>query len=95
MTDNYDPLVESGQMQLLKGDAEIAPGVSVKVYRGHTRDLQAVIVRSGDRVACYPSDLVPDSAHLDPTWVLGYDLYPLDSIATSIGSTMSPFRKIG
>ncbi len=80
MTDNYDPLVESGQMQLLKGDAEVAPGVSVKVFRGHTRDLQAVMVRSGNRVACYPSDLVPDSAHLDPTWVLGYDLYPLDSI---------------
>src|SRR5579864_5184709 len=81
MTDNYDPLVASGQMQLLKGDAEIAPGISVKVYPGHTRDLQAVMVRSGGRVACYPSDLVSDAKHLDPVWVLGYDLYPLDTIA--------------
>ena len=81
MTDNYDPLVESGQMQLLRGDAEIAPGISVKVYPGHTRDLQAVILRSGGKVAAYPSDLVSDSKHLDPTWVLGYDLYPLESIA--------------
>ncbi|MGB8889569.1 MAG: MBL fold metallo-hydrolase [Candidatus Korobacteraceae bacterium] len=81
MTDNYDPLVNSGQMQLLKGDAEIAPGISVKVYPGHTRDLQAVIIRSGAEVAAYPSDLVSDAKHLDPTWVLGYDLYPLDSIA--------------
>ena len=61
MTDNYDPLVASGQMQLLKGDGEIAPGISVKVYPGHTRDLQAVILRSGGQVACYPSDLVPDT----------------------------------
>jgi hypothetical protein len=52
-----DPLVASGQMQLLNGDAEIAPGISVKVYPGHTRDLQTVMVRSGGRVACYPSDL--------------------------------------
>ena len=81
MTDNYDPLVASGQMQLLKGDGEIAPGVSVKVYPGHTRDLQAVIIRSGGKTACYPSDLVPDAKHLDPVWVLGYDLYPLDTIA--------------
>ena len=51
MTDNYDPLVNSGQMQLLNGDAEIAPGISVKVYPGHTRDLQAVIIRSGAEVA--------------------------------------------
>ncbi len=81
MTDNYDPLVNSGQMQLLKGDAEIAPGILVKVYPGHTRDLQAVIVRSRGEVAAYPSDLVSDAKHLDPTWVLGYDLYPLESIA--------------
>ena len=45
MTDNYDPLVNSGQMQLLKGDAEIAPGVAVKVYPGHTRNLQAIIIQ--------------------------------------------------
>ena len=80
MTDNYDTLVASGQMQLLKGDGEIAPGISVKVYPGHTRDLQAVILRSGGQVACYPSDLVCDTNHLEPMWVLGYDLYPLQTI---------------
>ena len=47
LTDNYDPLIESGQMVLLDGNAEIAPGISVKLFPGHTRDLQAVIVRSG------------------------------------------------
>ncbi len=51
MTDNYDPLLRSGQMKLLQGDAEIIPGISVKVYPGHTRDLQAVIIRSGGKVA--------------------------------------------
>src|SRR5271169_2632795 len=80
MTDNYDPLVESGQMHLLEGDAEIAPGISVRVFPGHTRDLQIVVIRSGDAVICYPSDLVPTTHHLDPTWVMGYDLYPLTCI---------------
>ena len=81
LTDNYDPLIQNGQMALLDGDAEIAPGISVKRFPGHTRDLQAVIVRSGDAVLCYPSDLIPTSNHLDPTWVMGYDLYPLTTIA--------------
>jgi len=81
MTDNYDPLIQSGQMKLLQGDAEIVPGISVKVYRGHTRDLQAVLIRSQGKVAAYPSDLLSDAKHLDPTWVLGFDLYPLDTIA--------------
>lgn len=82
LTDNYDPLIQSGQMVLLDGDAEIAPAISVKRFPGHTRDLQAVIVRSGDMVLCYPSDLIPTVNHLDPTWVMGYDLYPLTTIAS-------------
>jgi len=80
LTDNYDPLIASGQMELLEGDAEIAPGISVKLYPGHTQNLQAVMVRSGGATLCYPSDLVPTSHHLDPTWVMAYDLFPLTCI---------------
>lgn len=80
LTDNYDPLVRSGQMRLLQGEAEIVPGISVEVFPGHTRDLQAVKIQTGDTVVCYISDLIPTSHHLDPTWVMGYDLYPLQSI---------------
>jgi glyoxylase-like metal-dependent hydrolase (beta-lactamase superfamily II) len=82
ISDNYNPLVESGQMELLKGDREIVPGVSVEVFPGHTRDMQAVIVTSGGRRACYISDLIPTRAHLDPTWVMAYDLFPLETIAS-------------
>jgi glyoxylase-like metal-dependent hydrolase (beta-lactamase superfamily II) len=80
MTDNYDPLVESGQMQLLRGDTEITPGVSVEVFPGHTRDMQAVIIASGGQTSCYISDLIPTSAHVDLNWVMSFDLYPLETI---------------
>jgi glyoxylase-like metal-dependent hydrolase (beta-lactamase superfamily II) len=30
--------------------------------------------------ACYISDLMPTSAHIDLTWGMGFDLYPLDTI---------------
>jgi len=82
MTDNYDPLMASGQMELLEGDAEIVPGIAVKLYPGHTQNLQAVMVRSEGATLCYPSDLVPTSHHLDPTWVMAYDLCPLTCIAS-------------
>ena len=80
ITENYDPLVESGQMKLLRGDAEIVPGVLVRVYPGHTRNMQAVLVQSGGRTACYISDLIPTSVHLDLNWVMSYDLYPIETI---------------
>jgi glyoxylase-like metal-dependent hydrolase (beta-lactamase superfamily II) len=77
---NYDPLIESGQMKLLRGDQEIVPGISVKIFAGHTADMQAVIVTSGSKTACYISDLIPTSAHVDIGWVMAYDLDPLQTI---------------
>lgn len=82
LSPNYDPLVESGQMKLLRGDQEIIPGISVKVFPGHTGNMQAVIVTSGGKTACYISDLIPTSAHVDLTWVMSYDVYPLQTIAS-------------
>ena len=78
--DNYDPLVASGQMTLLKGGEEIIPGIFVETFRGHTAHMQGILVQSGGKTACYISDLMPTSAHIDLTWGMGFDLYPLDTI---------------
>jgi glyoxylase-like metal-dependent hydrolase (beta-lactamase superfamily II) len=80
LTENYAPLVETGQMKLLHGDQELAPGISVKVFPGHTRDMQAVIIKSGGKTACYISDLIPTNAHVELNWVMAFDLYPLETI---------------
>ena len=80
LPENYDPLVESGQMTLLKGGEEIVPGISVKTFPGHTAHMQAVLVQSGGQTACYISDLIPTTAHIDITWGMGFDLYPLQTI---------------
>ena len=84
--DNYEPLLASGQMEpLTLGEGverEVAPGIAVELFPGHTRQLMAVHVRdrvSGKR-ACYISDLVPTTAHLPLTWGLGFDLDPLRTI---------------
>ncbi|MGO8797161.1 MAG: MBL fold metallo-hydrolase [Candidatus Sulfotelmatobacter sp.] len=78
--ENYDPLVQSGQMMLLKGGEEIVPGISVKTFPGHTAHMQGIIVSSGGLTACYISDLIPTTAHIDITWGMGFDLYPLQTI---------------
>jgi glyoxylase-like metal-dependent hydrolase (beta-lactamase superfamily II) len=84
ISENYDPLIANGQMTLLDvpggGNMEIVPGVSVEVFPGHTAQMMAVMLDSGGSRACYISDLAPTSAHLDVTWVMGYDLYPLTCI---------------
>jgi len=84
ISENYDPLVESGQMKLLKGGEELVPGISVRTFPGHTAHMQAVIVRSGggngNKTACYISDLIATSAHINLVWGMAFDLYPLEVI---------------
>ena len=91
LSPNYDPLIQSGQMTLLttegiRANSEIVPGISVELFPGHTAQLMGVHIQSTSHAgthqhACYISDLIPTSAHLDPTWVMGYDLDPLTCIA--------------
>lgn len=93
--ENYDPLVKSGQMMLLKGSEEIVPGISVKTFPGHTAHMLAIVIQSSvenphisqttrdmghPETACYISDLMPTTAHIDLTWGMGFDLYPLQTI---------------
>lgn len=80
ISSNYDPLIQSGQMHLLYGDEEILPGISVKLFPGHTQNMQAVVLKSGGKTACYISDLIPTTAHIDLTWVMAFDLFPLQTI---------------
>jgi glyoxylase-like metal-dependent hydrolase (beta-lactamase superfamily II) len=95
IAENYDPLVQSGQMTLLKGGEQILPGISVKTFPGHTAHMQGVIIQSpGEnphisqttrdmghpKTACYISDLIPTAAHIDLTWGMSFDLYPLQTI---------------
>ncbi|MBZ5727854.1 MAG: MBL fold metallo-hydrolase [Acidobacteriia bacterium] len=77
---NYDPLVESGRMTLVEGDHEVVPGVWMRRAPGHTHHMTVITAESGGRTFCFLSDLVPTASHLQPTWVLAFDLDPLATI---------------
>ena len=79
---NYDPLISTGHMALLDGDTEIAPGFEIHVAPGHNRDMCIVLARSQAETFCFWSDLIPTAAHLHPTWIAAFDLYPLTAIKT-------------
>jgi glyoxylase-like metal-dependent hydrolase (beta-lactamase superfamily II) len=80
ISDNYDPLISSGQMKLLEGGETILPGISVETFPGHTRSMVAIHIESEGQRACYISDLIPTTNHLDLTWGMSFDLFPLETI---------------
>jgi glyoxylase-like metal-dependent hydrolase (beta-lactamase superfamily II) len=87
LSPNYGPLIEDGRMtQLTTAPGqieEIVPGIAVECFPGHTAQMLAVHIQppgANAPHACYISDLIPTTAHLDPTWAMGYDLDPLATI---------------
>ncbi len=70
------------QTELLEGNQEIVPGVSVEVMPGHTRHMQCVWIKSEGQHACFVGDLVPTQAHLAYPWIMAFDLYPLETLAS-------------
>jgi len=78
--ENLAPLESAGVLSLVAGEAEIAPGVSVRPMPGHTRHQQGVILRGGDETIVLPADLMPTSAHVGLRFNMAYDLLPHENM---------------
>ncbi len=78
--ENYTPLADHQRLQLVDEDTTIMPGVRVRRTGGHTMHHQMVMIESGGRTAVFAADLLPTAAHLPEVWVMGYDLYPLETL---------------
>jgi glyoxylase-like metal-dependent hydrolase (beta-lactamase superfamily II) len=74
--ENLRPLLDSGRLQLLDGDTEVAPGVSARVTGGHTRAHQCVFLRSAGETALYLGDVCPTPAHFRPAYNMAFDMEP-------------------
>ena len=79
--DNYLPLAEAGVLQLVDDDATIMPGVKVRRTGGHCMHHQMALIESKGRTAAFVADLIPTTAHVPDAWIMGFDLYPMDTLA--------------
>ena len=77
LSENLDPLASSGQLVLADGNLEVAPGVSVITFDGHTEKMQLVKIESGGQTLVFAADLLPTRFHLAPAWTMAYDMQPL------------------
>lgn len=83
VAENFQPLVESGQMRLLEGATEFVPGVRGVITRGHTPGHMSVIFESGGQHAAFVCDLASYAVHFERLgWMTGYDVEPLETLET-------------
>jgi glyoxylase-like metal-dependent hydrolase (beta-lactamase superfamily II) len=81
LLDNYLPLADAGVLQLVDDDQTIMPGVKVRRTGGHTMHHQMIAIESGGKTAAFVADLMPTAAHAPDPWLMGFDLYPMDTLA--------------
>ena len=81
LQDDFVPLLAAGVVDVFDGDQTIRPGVRVVRTGGHTGQHQIVFIESGGRTAVFVADLIPTVAHLPDAWVMGYDLFPMETLA--------------
>jgi glyoxylase-like metal-dependent hydrolase (beta-lactamase superfamily II) len=85
MQENFAPIDDSGQLALVDGTFELEPGLTVLRTGGHTRGHQVVKIRSEGETAVYLGDLIPTRAHVPLPYIMGYDLYPVDTLEAKRG----------
>jgi len=78
--EDFRPIEEKGQLELLDGDSEIYPGLWVRVTDGHARGHQVVLLNHGGERIAFLGDLVPTPHHLDMSAISAFDQFPEETL---------------
>ena len=80
LPENWRALCESGQLELKETDYEVVPGLTMETIAGHSRTMQCMRLRCDGKTLFSFADLVPMRAHVPLPWIMGYDLYPVETL---------------
>lgn len=80
MAENWEAVASSGQLELRDDDYEIVSGLTMETVTGHNKSMQCMrLVRDGQTLFNFV-DLAPTRHHIPAAWLMGYDLYPVETL---------------
>ena len=82
LPENFSAISKEGRWDLVDGDKEIFPGISVARIPGHNANIQAVVISGGGKTLAFVADLLPTRHHVSLPWIMAYDLFPLQTLET-------------
>ncbi|MGB9435742.1 MAG: MBL fold metallo-hydrolase [Candidatus Acidiferrum sp.] len=82
LPENFAPISKEGMWDLVDGETEVLPGISVVPIPGHNASMQAITITGGGKTLAFVADLLPTRHHIPLPWIMAYDLYPLQSLET-------------
>ncbi|QYO65432.1 MBL fold metallo-hydrolase [Leptolyngbya sp. 7M] len=81
LPENWRPMVETGQLEAMPEEYEPIPGLKLQTIRGHSETMQTWRLDRGGKTMYGFADLIPTSHHVPLPWIMGYDLYPTETLA--------------
>ena len=81
LSENWEPMKASGQLETMADNYEVVPGLRMQTIRGHSETMQTWRLTRGGRTMYGFADLIPTRHHVPLPWIMGYDLYPTETLA--------------
>ncbi len=81
--DNFIPLQTSGQLQFIPcsdSDYQFIPGLNIRFVHGHTLGMMLPVITNENQTFVYCADLIPTIHHLSLSYIIAYDIQPLETI---------------
>ena len=80
LSENWHPLIDSKQLELMSDTYEVVEGLTVEQVRGHSETMQTVKLTRGGETLYGFYDMIPTRHHLPLPWIMSYDLYPTETL---------------
>lgn len=80
LPENWRPLKEAGRLELKGAEYEVVSGLRMETHAGHNRSMQCARLEQAGKTLFGFADLVPMRAHVPFAWIMGFDLYPVETL---------------
>ncbi|MBK8466552.1 MAG: MBL fold metallo-hydrolase [Chloracidobacterium sp.] len=80
LSENWQPLIDSKQLELMPDKYEPVEGLTVEQVRGHSETMQTAKLTRGSETLFGFFDMIPTRHHLPLPWIMSYDLYPTETL---------------
>lgn len=80
LKENIEPIGSSGRLNLVDEHYTYEEGLSALPANGHTIGQQLPVIRGDGKTLVFGGDLIPTHVHLPLPWIMGYDMYPVQTL---------------
>lgn len=81
LPENINPIKDSRKLNLVGEGHEYEPGLSAIGVNGHTIGQQLPKIEAEGKTLVFVADLLPTHVHVPLPWVMGYDMYPVQTLS--------------